>query len=312
MSHEEPGIRRVSDDPDSSLITRHSSLRTRAASATLIVIGTLLVTIIGGWVFVLAALVVALLALDELMLMLGNVGHRPARLLGHLLVTVFFLVALTGPSSRWLGEAVTLAVIGPLLSVMLRRNLAGTMLDWAVSVAATLYVGWLAAHAILLRMVHAPVTLDAFLLTDLATLLDSYRLPLGTLWVLTAILVTWAVDTAAYATGSAWGRHQMTPLLSPKKTWEGAAGGLVAGLAATIACALVFRLPLSLPAIMLTGLALGVIAQVGDLAESLLKRQTGVKDTGRIIPGHGGVLDRIDALLFVVPATYYLARILYT
>lgn len=285
-------------------------LRTRAASAILIVAATLAAIVAGGWVFAVGALVVALLALDELMVMLIRAGHRPARLLGHLLVAVFFLVALTGFSGRLVAEAVTFTVVGPLLTVMLRRSLAGTMLDWAVSVAATLYIGWLASHAVLLRALGAPFTPAAFLQTDLATLPGGYAASLGMLWMLTAILATWATDTAAYLAGRAWGRHQMTPLLSPKKTWEGAAAGLAAAVAATVACTLVFGLPLALPLAAGGGAALGVLAQLGDLAESLLKRQTGVKDTGSAIPGHGGVLDRIDSLLFTLPATYYLASFL--
>ena len=282
-------------------------LRTRAASATLIVIGTLIAVFAGGWVFALGALVVALLALDELMVMLAKAGHQPARLLGHGLVAVFFVSALAGFSGRLLAVAVTLTVVGPLLTVMLRRSLAGTMLDWAVSVAATLYIGWLAAHALLLRDLGTPPSLDAFLLTDLVRLPRGEGLPLGMRWVLTAILTTWATDTAAFLAGRAWGRHKLMPRLSPNKTWEGAAAGLVAAVAAAIACILVLRLPLSLPLAVIAGAGLSILAQLGDLAESLLKRQTGVKDAGRAIPGHGGVLDRIDSLLFTLPATYYLA-----
>lgn len=285
-------------------------LRARATSATLIVIGTLLVTFIGGWVYFVATLVVALLALDELMTMLRRAGHYPARLLGHLMVVVFFLIAQAGGSARWQGEAMTLAVVGPLISVMLRRSLAGTMLDWAVSVAATIYIGWLAAHAVLLRNFHAPVDLSAFLMTDLANLWPRLVLQPGLLWTLTAILTTWATDTAAFLTGRSWGRTLLTPLLSPKKTREGAIGGILAGVATTVACVLVFGLPMNIVQAILAGLALSIVAQIGDLAESLLKRQTGVKDTSNMIPGHGGVLDRIDSLLFTLPTTYYLATFL--
>lgn len=281
-------------------------IRARAISATLIVIGTLLATLLGGWVFFLATLVVALIALDELMRMLRRAGFYPARLLGHLLTIVLALIAITGGNSRWIGEALTLVVIGPLLTVMLRRTLVGTMLDWAVSVAATLYVGWLAAHAILLRHLGQAPDLTRFFQTDLADLARG-ELGLGTRWTLLAILVTWAVDTAAFLIGRALGRRRMTPLLSPRKTWEGALGGLVAGLVTAIACVLVLRLPLGLPVAVAAGLGLSVMAQLGDLAESLLKRQTGVKDAGTVIPGHGGVLDRIDSLLFTLPLTYYLA-----
>ena len=282
-------------------------LRQRTISATLIVIATLAAVIAGGWVFFAATLVTALLALDELMRMLNKAGYRPARLLSHLLVVVFFLVALIGAPGRLLGEALLLVVIGPLLSVMWRRNLTGTMQDWAVSVAATLYVGWLAAHAILLRSLPGPLQLDAFLRTDLPLTLGEFQFTSGMLWTLTAILTTWANDTAAFFTGRAWGAHQMAPVLSPKKTWEGAAGGVVAAMATVMLCVAIARLPLDLPLAALAGLALGALAQLGDLAESLLKRQTGVKDAGTLIPGHGGVLDRIDSLLFTLPAVYYLA-----
>jgi phosphatidate cytidylyltransferase len=201
---------------------------------------------------------------------------------------------------------------------MWRRSLTGTMQDWAVAVAATLYVGWLAAHAILLRSLPGPFRLDAFLLTDIPLMLGSLQLDLpsmlgslqftsGMLWTLTAILTTWANDTAAFFAGRAWGKTQLAKVLSPKKTWEGAAGGLIAAMATVILCVLIARLPLALPLAALAGLALGALAQLGDLAESLLKRQTGVKDAGALIPGHGGVLDRIDSLLFTLPAVYYLA-----
>ena len=282
-------------------------LRQRAVSATLIVIGTLAVVIAGGWVFFAAALLTALKALDELMVMLAKAGHRPARLLGHLLVAIFFLVALVNAPGRLLGEALLLAVVGPLLSVMLRRSLTGTMLDWAVSVAATLYIGWLAAHAVLLRALPDPFQVDAFLLTDLPAVVMRLQVSAGTRWALTAILVTWATDTASFFAGRAWGHRKLAPVLSPGKTWEGAAGGLAAAVATLVACALVFQLPLSVPLAAVAGLGLGTLAQLGDLAESLLKRQTGVKDAGTIIPGHGGVLDRIDSLLFTLPAVYYLA-----
>jgi phosphatidate cytidylyltransferase len=282
-------------------------LRQRTISGALIVVATLAAVIVGGWVFFAAALVTALLGLDELMRMLRKAGYRPARLLCHLLVVVFFLVALIGAPGRLLGETLLLVVIGPLLSVMWRRSLTGTMQDWAVAVAATLYVGWLAAHAILLRSLPEPFRLDAFLLTDIPLLLGGSPFTSGMLWTLTAILTTWATDTGAFFAGRAWGKTQLAKVLSPSKTWEGAVGGLVAAVATVILCVLIARLPLALPLAALTGLALGALAQLGDLAESLLKRQTGVKDAGALIPGHGGVLDRIDSLLFTLPAVYYLA-----
>ncbi|MGH9381975.1 MAG: phosphatidate cytidylyltransferase [Thermoanaerobaculia bacterium] len=121
-------------------------------------------------------------------------------------------------------------------------------------------------------------------------------------WVLFLLLaIVWLGDSAAYYFGSAWGRHKMAPTISPNKSWEGAAAGVLTALAATAVWGLCYlgRVDLSLLAL---GLLTGVAGQIGDLVESMLKRGAGVKDTGTLLPGHGGVLDRVDALLFAAPA----------
>lgn len=117
-----------------------------------------------------------------------------------------------------------------------------------------------------------------------------------------------ACDTAAYYAGSTLGRHRMAPRLSPKKSWEGAAAGLVASVLAALLAQLWFyrRLPVA-HAVML-GLVLGVAGMAGDLAESMLKRAAGVKDASGLLPGHGGMLDRTDSLLFASPILYYYYR----
>jgi phosphatidate cytidylyltransferase len=118
--------------------------------------------------------------------------------------------------------------------------------------------------------------------------------------------VTWASDSGAYFAGRAFGRTKMSPRLSPKKTWEGFAGGTLAAVGAGVGIIALLGLPVSA----LVGVALGLIGAVGgtlgDLAESMLKRQAGVKDSGNLIPGHGGLLDRVDSLLWTAPLTYYL------
>jgi phosphatidate cytidylyltransferase len=120
-------------------------------------------------------------------------------------------------------------------------------------------------------------------------------------WVLAVVLSTWAGDSAAYLAGRAFGRHKLAPVVSPGKTIEGALGGL---LAAVLVSAAVFGMSGALPiwAGALVGGVIGVCGQIGDLSESFLKRQAGVKDSGNLIPGHGGMLDRVDALLFAFPA----------
>ncbi|MCY4447715.1 MAG: phosphatidate cytidylyltransferase [Chloroflexi bacterium] len=128
----------------------------------------------------------------------------------------------------------------------------------------------------------------------------------GLQWTALAFLVTFATDTSAYAVGRAVGHRKLAPSISPGKTWEGAIGGLVGAAAAAAALVALFdgiesRL---LPAVAL-GLGIGVVAQAGDLLESKVKRMADVKDSGRLIPGHGGLFDRLDSLLPVFPLVYY-------
>jgi len=123
----------------------------------------------------------------------------------------------------------------------------------------------------------------------------------GPLAVLFPLLIVWAGDTAAYYVGSAFGRRKLAPTVSPNKSVEGAAASMVAAIATGVLASAAFSLPHGLLAGALLGVVLNLLAQVGDLAESLLKRCAGCKDSGSILPGHGGLLDRIDALLPVLP-----------
>jgi phosphatidate cytidylyltransferase len=127
----------------------------------------------------------------------------------------------------------------------------------------------------------------------------------GALWVTVAIAVTWACDTGAYFAGRALGRHKLAPAISPAKTVEGGVGGLVAALAFLFIARATFFPALTVLDCVLVGLAAGILGPIGDLTESLLKRSAGVKDSGHLIPGHGGILDRIDAVLFVGAYVYF-------
>lgn len=133
--------------------------------------------------------------------------------------------------------------------------------------------------------------------------------PEGSLWVATALAVTFVADTGAYFVGRTLGRHKLAPAVSPGKTWEGAVGGLAAGLGFMFLARATFFSSLTVLDCLLVGLAAGVLGPIGDLTESLLKRSAGVKDSGRLIPGHGGMLDRIDAVLFVGAYVYVHVRL---
>ena len=145
----------------------------------------------------------------------------------------------------------------------------------------------------------------------LGTVVRLRQLPDGFAWLILAVAVTWLNDTGAYFAGRAWGRRKLYPRISPSKTWEGALGGLLASIGAALAVKSLGWLP-QLPwwASVVVGAGAGVLGPIGDLGESMLKRAYGAKDSSRLLPGHGGLLDRIDALLFTGPFVLLCARVL--
>lgn len=164
------------------------------------------------------------------------------------------------------------------------RKGPGSIQAAAYLILGPVYVGFLLSHALLLRELGNS----------------------GRGWLLFAVLVTFATDTGAFLIGRGWGRHKMCPTISPHKTWEGGAGGLVLAVLAAVGLGVLLDPGLARWQQALIGATVGVVAQLGDLSESALKRASQVKDTGSIIPGHGGVLDRLDSLLFSIPFVYYL------
>ncbi len=126
----------------------------------------------------------------------------------------------------------------------------------------------------------------------------------GREWVFLGLLSTFAVDTGAYAVGRLIGRHKLAPRISPKKTWEGAVGGYVVGVAAVLALNAAFGTGVGTPTMLHFALLMPIVSQAGDLFESWMKRRMGVKDASGLLPGHGGFLDRLDSILFVFPLLY--------
>ncbi len=129
----------------------------------------------------------------------------------------------------------------------------------------------------------------------------------GIAFLLAAVIVTVAADVASLLVGSALGRHPMAPSISPGKTWEGFAGGAVAAILAAV-IVVHFIHPWTVGKALVLGVVVAVVAPLGDLSQSMIKRNLGLKDMGRILPGHGGILDRVDGLLFVLPATYFVVK----
>ena len=125
----------------------------------------------------------------------------------------------------------------------------------------------------------------------------------GCVWLWVALIGTWASDTFAYFTGVTLGRHKLCEAISPKKTIEGVIGGVIGTAVTVTALGTALSVPLGIMAAL--GVAIALLATIGDLVESAFKRYTGIKDSGALIPGHGGVLDRFDSVMFVVPFVYH-------
>jgi phosphatidate cytidylyltransferase len=183
-----------------------------------------------------------------------------------------------------------------------------------VLVATVLLVGLHAYYLIAGPLPEAPTRVGmVFMGAMYSGLLPSFIVGLrgiprsGFWWVLLALAVTWINDTGAYAAGRGFGKHKLYPKVSPGKTWEGFAGGMIAAVAGALICKAIFFPELRLLDCLVVGVVTSILGPVGDLSESMLKRAYGVKDSGKIIPGHGGLLDRVDALLFNLPFVYLYA-----
>jgi phosphatidate cytidylyltransferase len=209
-------------------------------------------------------------------------NQRPLGLLGAALIAL--LVAGAHNGADWWTGALALAAVLHSLWLVARSETQRGLNDWLVTVGGVLYVGWLGSYLIPLR-----------------------QLDQDGQWAFLAIFATFANDTGAYFVGLAVGRTPLAPRISPSKTVEGSLGGLLCGAAAVPLLSYALGLDVSAGLLIPLAILVPVAAQLGDLAESLLKRGAGVKDAGVLVPGHGGVLDRLDSLLFVVPMVYYYA-----
>jgi len=291
-------------------------LKRIATAAVLIPIVLLLVLRAPVPVVAVVAAAVALITVHEFLKLTESYGVEPLRLPTYIFVGLFFLLLAISASGetpplsalRFLLTAAFACAISPFIFLtiaMSRAQMSGAYPAAAASAFAFAYIALPMAMLVQLRQQWG-----------------------GAFWLLYLLLVVWAGDIFAYFVGKSMGRHLMAPRISPKKTWEGAAASLAASLLvgsllfshALQLSSFLLRMgliqrrdglfglekPELLPIILLT-VALNVAAQLGDLVESLIKRGAGVKDSGTILPGHGGMLDRIDALLFAAPVLWYYA-----
>jgi phosphatidate cytidylyltransferase len=268
-----------------------SNLVLRVASAIVLFPIAVWITIVGGKAFAILAAVAGLVAASELVLMFTTLGAGEA--IGIAVAGAIPLMAAFAEQGAllpgWAALALACATV-LLLALFLFRRAPLETIPRAVAVVALswLYCGLLLASVVGLRR-------------------------FGVEWVILAFVVTWGNDTFAYFAGHSFGRHKMFERISPKKTWEGFAGGAVGSIAGALVTRwLLPDLAQAVPVGVAVGIGAGgaVLGPLGDLCESMVKRAAGVKDSGKIIPGHGGLLDRIDALLFVAPWIYLFAAAL--
>lgn len=277
--------------------SRASSLGPRLISAVFLVPLILGGVYLSVWSVVLLVALSVVLALLELYKIFQIGGYQPRITTGLLIGLAICAIALVeGLQPRGLAlPLLGLAMIGSLIAELARRDHTGSLNNWALTIAGAYYVAGLLSFCILLRCLATP--LQNGWLAMLA-------IPPGAAWLYTVLAMTWLQDSAAYFVGRSFGRHKLAPILSPKKSWEGAIGGFVTSTLTALLAAPLLGLPLHPALAALLGALCGISGPLGDLAESLIKRQIGVKDSGQLIPGHGGVLDRADSLLFTAATTY--------
>jgi phosphatidate cytidylyltransferase len=268
---------------------RKSGVLKRLASAlVLLPVFLLIVVKAPGWMFNALVIVASAGALWELVRLFEQAGRpvdRGLAIVGGVAVTASFAAARVLDPLALPVFTLLMAVVAVLAAPVWRGT--PDVARSANTLLAITYIGWLLGFGILLH----------------------HTSTLGDELVLYVVGVTWIGETAAYFVGSTMGRHKLAPVISPKKSVEGALAQLAASIA-TGAAVGAWLLPTCGATVWLGGGALlGVIGQFGDLAESAIKRSAGTKDTGALIPGHGGVLDRIDSLLFNLPAFYYFSRL---
>ncbi|MGD8813367.1 MAG: CDP-archaeol synthase [Anaerolineales bacterium] len=265
-------------------------LRERTAVVLLLLPLVLWVLVAGGWFFAAAIALVLALAGSEFAQLFRNHGRRPALpmivagIVGIVLCRQLFgfehtpliLVTFLGVSLIW-------------HLVDFERGANGSATDYALTVAGTIYLGWIGAYLVSLR-----------------------NLPDGQWWVLLALPAIWLADTGAYFVGRALGRHKLSPRLSPNKTWEGYLAGVFVGGAISVLFALLWRVGAGPDSELNAwrgfglGIVVAIIAPLGDLGISMIKRELNVKDSGSLLPGHGGALDRLDTWIWAGMLGFYM------
>ena len=236
-----------------------------------------------GFPFFIVVTIIALLGLKELYSIADKQGYKPSYILGTMLILYFIFISVYDVYSLncYIDNIIiTSFIILSFIIQLFRKDFSKVLAEISITIFGSIYLGYL-----------------------LSFMIKTKDLPNGNYYLISLFIVTWVNDIGAYLIGSNFGKNKIFPKISPKKTIEGSIGGIIFSIAATFA----FKnwLDLTFNELISLGLIIAIIAQIGDLFESVLKRGSGVKDSGTLIPGQGGILDCFDSLIFTAPVFYY-------
>lgn len=258
------------------------------------IIGIVLAALViqtGGSVFAGAVLLLAFGAWYEYCNAFKQKGYKPALVTGMVLISIMWAGGFLGSDGLLVFSVMFSALVIMLLTVLKHGKF--DVLSAVISVAGVFYIGLPFVHLVMLRFTGE----EAYISTSLG----DFQLGCALVWV--ALIGTWASDTFAYFAGCFLGKHKLCETISPKKTIEGFIGGLIGTTASVAGLGVFFGFDVVVMAVL--GFFICIVATLGDLVESVVKRYTGIKDSGNIIPGHGGIWDRFDSVIYTVPFVYY-------
>lgn len=262
---------------------RRKPILTRMLIAIIVIPIMIIITYLGGISFLLMVLIAAVISINEFYNMMRVRSFLPAYYVGNFFTIFFIVFAYYATKKNWepahSAILTSAALITMIATLFLKRGKEATI-DTALTLMGMIYIGWFFSYTIFIRALTAHGAYFYYLATSVMVL-----------------------DSSAYFVGKMFGKHKLFPSVSPKKSIEGAIGAF----GGSIFVGIVFAYVLKLPYIhfFILSILIGIMAQLGDLFESLIKRDAGVKDSSNLIPGHGGLLDRADSFIFASPIVYY-------
>lgn len=264
---------------------------------------------LGGFWFFVASAIISSIIIYELLSLCNKIEFKPRILLAIffnlIILTTFYSIARTNFGLAFLFIFIEIVLFSILLLILeLRRAGEAPLINYSISVASIVYITF--SFCSLLGLRYIDKILEQMRFSNnrfyLSVNIAGEGLEIGFFLVLMVFVSVWICDSFAYFIGIKFGKHKILPRVSPKKSWEGGIAGLISAVI-FVALAMSFT-NLNLVDAIVLGLIVGLFGQIGDFAESMFKREVGVKDSSNIIPGHGGLLDRFDSLLFVLPLTF--------